>query len=168
MIYEHSSNIVHGAITDTFSPEAFRHAELFYEEIRHFSTDVKRITENTDFTYEQILMVKHYLFIDKHYLESGQEPRHFDACFEIAESWRRLMSKHDEIEPHDILLIKHELSKIDLVNKGFTQEDAHNISNKLYNYADACDVFYDSLNMNPHATTINAGAIRRILDRHTH
>ena len=78
------------------------------------------------------------------------------------------MSKRDEIQPHDLILIKHELSEIDLVNKGFSQEDAHTISNKLYNYAEACDAFYISLKGTGANTSINAGGIRRPLDKHTH
>ena len=34
---------ISGAITDIYSEEALHHAELYYEEIRHMTTDVEKI-----------------------------------------------------------------------------------------------------------------------------
>ena len=39
-------NSAFGAITDTGSKEAMKHAELYYKEIRSFTTDVKKISQN--------------------------------------------------------------------------------------------------------------------------
>lgn len=62
-----------------------KHAKLFYEEIRKNRSDVKKISKNTGFTYEQILLVKNYLFIDVHKLGDDDEiEQRFDASFEIA------------------------------------------------------------------------------------
>lgn len=157
-----------GAITDTGSKEAVQHAELYYKEIRSFTTDVKKISENTEFSYEQILLVKNYLFMDKHILEKDAEPRYFDACFEIAESWQRLAGFGSEIQPHDIVLIKHELMEMELVAKGYSQEDAHNMTNKLYNYTEDSDAYYYELSIKIGNSSLNSGAIRRKLDNTTH
>ena len=159
---------IFGAITDTGSEEALRHAELYYKEIRHFTTDVKKIAQNTGFSYEQILLVKNYLFMDKHILEKDSEPRYFDACFEIAESWQRLAGMSSEIQPHDIILIKHELMEMELVGKGYSQEDAHLITNKLYNYTEDSDTYYYELSVKSGKHSINSGGIRRKLDNTTH
>lgn len=159
---------IFGAITDTGSEEAMRHAELYYKEIRSFTTDVKKISQNTEFTYEQILLVKNYLFMDKHVLENGCEPKYFDACFEIAESWQRLAGMSSEIQPHDIVLIRHELMEMELVGKGYSQEDAHDMTNKLYNYGEASDAYYYELSIKSGNGSINSGAICRKLDNTTH
>jgi len=50
--------MISGGISNPNSKEASLHAKLYYEEIRHFTTDCARIAMNTDFTPEQILMVK--------------------------------------------------------------------------------------------------------------
>lgn len=159
---------VFGAITNTGSKEAICHAELYYKEIRKFTTDVKKISDNTGFSYEQILLVKNYLFMDKHVLEKGKEPRFFDACFEIAESWQRLAGFSSEILPHDITLIKHELMEMELIGKGYSQEDAHKMTNKLYNYTEESDSYYYDLSIKSGTDAINSGAIRRRLDNTTH
>lgn len=159
---------VFGAITDTTSEAAMKHAKMYYEEVRHFTTDVGKIASNTGFTYEQILMVKHYLFIDKHVLEKGKPPRCFDECFEIAESWRRLFGKKKEIKEHDVLLIKHELKEMELIAQGLSQEEAHRETNKLYNYTEASDAYYYSIGMGVQDNSIISGAIRRVLDKNTH
>ena len=75
-----------GGITDTSSTQAVRHAEMYYKEIRKNHADVKKIAENTEFTYDQIMLVKNYLFMDVHDLGDGVHQ--FDESFEIAESWR--------------------------------------------------------------------------------
>lgn len=95
----------------------------------------------------------------------------FDACFEIAESWRRLAFDRKNIKSHDIILIKHELNEISLVSQGYAQSDAHDITNKLYNYAEESREFYRLLNVKSGKKvpdlTINSGAIRKC-DGRTH
>lgn len=154
---------VSGAITDPNSDEALEHAELYYKEIRKMSTDIQRIAKNTDFSYSQILLIKNYLFMDLH--ELGGELKVFDACFEIAESWRRLAFEKKNIQPHDIILLKHELNEINLVSQGYTQSDAHNMTNILYNYAKASEEFYCMLEnkkeKKEHNRNLNSGAIRK-------
>lgn len=157
---------ISGAITNPYSDEALDHALLYYEEIRNFSTDVLKISQNTDFSYDQILMVKNYLFIYKHNING--ELRLFDACFQIAESWKRLAFDKKNIRPHDILLLKHELMEIGLVKEGLSQQEAHNMSSKLYNYAKASDEYYEALSKskNKHRS-MNSGGIY-FLGENTH
>ena len=55
-----------GGISDPESKEAQKHAEMYYEEIRHMTTDVDKIASNTGFTKAQIMLVKKIIsFNDK-------------------------------------------------------------------------------------------------------
>ncbi len=152
---------IKGAITDPYSEEGLTHARLYYEEIRKFSTDCEKIASNTEFSYDQILMVKNYLFIHIHNLDG--ELKQFDPCFEIAESWRRLAFDKKNIQLHDILLIRHELKEMELVSKGYSQSEAHTITASLYNYAQASEEFYlklmDGEKIHPDSH-INSGGIQ--------
>ena len=59
------------------------------------------------------------------------------------------MSKNkDNIQPHDYILIEHELLEMKYRDEGFSQEIAHNKTNKLYNYADGVNNYYNSLGGN--------------------
>ena len=72
---------ISGAITDPYSDDAIRHAEMYYEEIRKNHSDVAKIAHNTSLNYDQVLLIKQYLFFNVHDLEGGI--RRFDASFEI-------------------------------------------------------------------------------------
>ena len=48
MDYYLISGGVSGAITDIYSEEADNHAQMYYREIRSYSTDVEKIVENTN------------------------------------------------------------------------------------------------------------------------
>ena len=135
---------IFGAITDPFSDEADAHAKLFYEEIRHNHSDVKRIAKNTGLPIEGILHVKNFLFIDLHLLEDGEIKR-FDESFAIAESWRRLAFEPNLIQKHDITLLKHEIYERQLMVKGISQKEAHEQASKKYNYPSEVEAFYQSL-----------------------
>lgn len=159
---------VFGAITDTASKRARDHASMYYDEIRHMTTDVDRIAENTGFSINEILLVKNYLFMNKHVLEEGEEPQYFEPSFEIAQSWQRLMSDPAMILPHDIILLKHELMEQRLVCDGCSQYEAHLLTSKKYNYSDASDKYYQSLGMSVGKDETNSGAIRRSVSHRTH
>lgn len=168
------SGAISGAITDPNSEAALNHAELYYNEIRKLSTDVTRIAKNLGKSYEQILLVKNYLFMNAHNLNG--EVKLFDPSFEIAESWRRLAFDEKNIQPHDILLIEHELYEMELVSKGHSQSDAHDITNKLYNYTLASRKYYNTLAgkkdeeiVTSNNTTISGGITKESrLDYRTH
>lgn len=134
---------ISGAITDPNSEAAQAHAKMYYEEIRHMNTDVKKIANNTEFSESQIMLVKTYLFIAEHNLNGSF--RRFDECFEIAESWKRLAFDKKNIQKHDITLIKHELKELALVAQGVPQEEAHVISSQEFNYSKEYKEYYKKL-----------------------
>ena len=134
---------ISGAITDPYSQRAQRHARMYYETIRNAKDDVAKIAENTGFTVEQILIVKNYLFMDKHQLMDGF--RRFDPSFKIAESWRRLAYDSKNIKPHDKTLLHHELEELGLVLRGVEQEKAHDIVCRHYDYPSESEEFYRQL-----------------------
>lgn len=134
---------ISGAITDPLSPEAQDHASRYYEEIRHRSDDIEKIARFTGYTLEQILKVKNYLFLETHVLSTGI--RRFDPSFEIAESWQRLSDNQDYVQPHDKLLIPHELKEMDLINMGMKQDEAHFKTCESYDYPKATNEFYRRL-----------------------
>lgn len=149
-----------GAI-DPNSEEAIKHAELYYEEIRNNNnSDVEKIAELLDKSEGQILMIKNYLFNDKHLLD-GRFVR-FDAEIHIAQSWQRLAFMQDKVLPHDKILIEHELMEMDLVNRGISQQEAHNITNMRYNYTEACNKYDAEMGFITSYTPIQSGAITQI------
>ena len=81
--------------------------------------------------------------MDVHRLDDVEQ--RFDASFEIAESWRRLAFDSDNIKPHDLILLHHELMEMRLVNEGLEQDEAHVITSRKYNYALECFKFYEEL-----------------------
>ena len=129
---------ISGAITDLYSDDAKKHAEKTYGNIRKRTVDVKRISKNTGYSEKKIREIKNYLFIDKHNL--GDRYDRFDPNFAIAQSWDRLM--HGNIEKHDLTLIKHEIYEKELISKGFSQDEAHKIASKKYNYRKESSEYY--------------------------
>ena len=139
-------NIVGNSITgglNPFSDKADIHADLYYEEIRHMNTDCERIVENTSFTMEQVLMIKHYLFLDEHNIDGVV--RRFDSTFQIAESWRRLAFDKTNIQPHDLILLNHELLEMSYLNQGYSQQEAHSLANEKYDYHSASIQYYEEM-----------------------
>lgn len=134
---------ISGAISDPLSPEAQKHAIIFYEEIRHRTDDIEKISRFTGYTQEQILKVKNYLFVETHLLATGI--KRFDPSFEIAESWNRLADMQDYVQAHDLLLIPHELMEMELITKGVDQSKAHEETCKKYNYPRETNLFYGRL-----------------------
>lgn len=131
-------------ITDPDSIEAIEWAENYYEEIRHKSTDYKKIAKRTGFQEKDILAVKNYLFNDSSLFDklTGKYER-FDADAAIAQSWQRL-AEGKEIEPHDLILIKHELLEMDLKknNPQLSHREAHDLAEEEYNYAKESNEYY--------------------------
>lgn len=105
-----SDIITSGArITDIFSEEAQEFAEMYYEEIRSFSTDAAKIAEHLHKNEQDIQKIKAYLFEDKSFFDPNSgEYKRFDPNCAIAQSWQRLMIGKN-IKPHDRTLIEHEL-----------------------------------------------------------
>lgn len=144
---------ISGAILDEESPDAEKHAELYYEEIRHMKTDVQRITDNTGYTRTQIQIIKNYLFMDEH--ELGDEIKRFDPCFTIAESWRRLAFDFQNVKPHDLTLLKHEIMEMNLMINGMDQRTAHDITSERYNYPEESRSYYRKLRIEKNKDNID-------------
>lgn len=152
------SDGVSGAITDPFSDEAMTHAQIYYETIRKSKTDVEKIAENTGYKKSAILLIKNYLFNDEHELSTGYHK--FDPDFYIAESWQRLAFDKDHIKEHDLMLLKHELHEIGLITNGYSQQEAHDLTNNSgLNYQKMCDEYYHILESKQTHKNINAGAV---------
>ena len=134
-----------GAVSRARNPNgkaAEEHAIRYYEEIRKRASDVNKIAAATGYEKEEIQAVKNYIFMDKHDLR-GEEKELFDPDYMMAESWRRL--QEGKAEPHDLTLIKHELLEKSLVEKGYTQKEAHKIASKMYNYGKEAEEYYDRI-----------------------
>ena len=143
-----SDIIISGArITDIFSEEADEFAEMYYKEIRSFSTDAKKIAENLNKKESDIRKIKSYLFEDKSLLDTDTgEWRRFDPDCAIAQSWQRLMLGKD-IKPHDKTLIEHELleMKIKKENPNMEHWKAHEIASEKYDYPKEAMEYYGNL-----------------------
>ena len=143
-----SGKAVSGArITYLWSREARDFAESYYEEVRHYTTDAQKVSENMGISYEDALRIKNYLFVDnsKYNEETGVwEP--FDTDCAIAHSWQRLMLGRD-IKPHDRTLILHELYEMELKKKyeWLSHDDAHKMASKKYDYRKESGKYYASL-----------------------
>ena len=135
----HISGGVSGAL-DRYSKEAQKHADKYYEAVRHMKTDVSRIAQNTGFTNDEIKSVKNFVFIETHDL-GGKTKERFYPSYEMAQSWQRLIEGKN-IQPHDITLIKHELTELKLMKQGSSQSEAHRKAEKLYDYSGEVKNYY--------------------------
>ena len=123
---------------DPNSERAIKHTKNYYESIRKMKTDYIRIANNTGMNENEIKEIKEYLFIDKHNLTEGY--KRFDESFDITQSWQRLIDGRN-IKEHDIILLKHEMLELKNVKNGLTQNEAHIIASKEYNYSEAVERF---------------------------
>lgn len=143
-----SDILISGArITDLNSAEADEFAEMYYEEIRHFSTDSKKIADNLGKEESDIRKIKAYLFEDDSFIDPDTgESRQFDPDCAIAQSWQRLMNGKD-IKLHDKTLIEHELleMKIKQENPGIDHVKAHELASEKYNYPKEALEYYGNL-----------------------
>lgn len=140
-----SDIIKSGAISGARNPygeAAKEHARKYYGLVRSMTTDVQKIAETTGFPEIEIQRIKNYVFMEKHDL-GGEEPEFFEPDFMMAESWRRLQAGTPE--PHDITLLHHERMERELMQQGMSQEEAHIITTKKYNYGKEAAEFYDKI-----------------------
>ncbi len=127
---------------DPFGQKREKHAASYYEEIRNRKPTyvVSRIAKNANISKKSAQNIYEHVFINKHAFKDG-EVRHFDPDYDMAESFRRILEGKN-IKPHDIVMIKHENLELNLMKKyNLLYEDAHEITNKKYNYQYALDEF---------------------------
>lgn len=143
-----SAIMISGArITDIFSEEAENFAEMYYKEVRSFSTDAKKIAENLGKEESDIAKIKAYLFEDESLLDPDLKAyRRFDPDCAIAQSWQRLMTGKD-IKPHDRTLIEHELfeMKIKRENPDMEHWKAHELATEKFDYPKEALEYYGNL-----------------------
>lgn len=132
-----------GAVSGALNPidkKANEHAERYYASVRKMKTDVSRIAKNTGFSETLIRQIKNFVFLEEHDLgENGI--RRFFADYKMAQTWQRLIDGKN-IQPHDITLLKHEEMERNLMQQGYSQEEAHNITSETYDYAREAMVYY--------------------------
>ena len=121
---------IFGAL-DPNSAEADKHATRYYEFVRSTNSDVDSIASNTGIESETIQNIKNYLFVDEHNL--GGVLQRFDPNYDISQSWQRLW-QGDNIQTHDMTLLRHEIYERELVKQGNSQNKAHVIASEKYNY----------------------------------
>lgn len=138
------SGAVSGAL-DPYSDQADNHAAQYYESVRKMKTDVARIAKNTGYSEEFIQSIKNYVFLEKHDL--GGKIDYFDPSYMMAQSWQRLIDGKN-IQPHDLTLLKHEEMERDLMAQGYSQDEAHRITSKTYNYTEEARSYHDQINAN--------------------
>lgn len=141
---EQKRDLISGGLLRGTQREQIYSAKM-YEQIRNRRTDYLIVAKNTGYSIEQIQIVKNYLFKDYHYLNGSTMTARFDVSYEIAESWRRLSErKGRNIQPHDMLLLQHELYEIQLLlnNPRMSQNTAHNMASKKYPYDVESEKFY--------------------------
>ncbi len=123
-------------ILDPDNENGQKHAELFYQEVKSYSTDCAKIASNTGYSIEDIKKIKEYLF---------NTPEFTPDCA-IAQSWQRLMIGKD-IKKHDLTLLKHELYEMELKEKykGIGYYEVHKMAKVKYDYGKEVREYYDSL-----------------------
>lgn len=139
-----------GAISGALDPEskeAQEHAERYYELVRHMKTDVRKIAQNTGIPERAILEIKQFIFLETHDLGEGKTER-FAACYEMAESWQRLIDGKN-IQKHDLTLLRHEMMERALMIDGVSQHEAHIRTSRVYNYTLEAQEYYDSVKKYP-------------------
>lgn len=88
-----SSIIKAEKVSDALNPnsqQAQKHADRYYEAVRHMKTDVEKIANNTGLDKNDISNIKDYIFMQKHDL-GGDESEYFYPSYEMSQSWQRLI-----------------------------------------------------------------------------
>ncbi|HEL2357146.1 TPA: hypothetical protein TZN77_001404 [Streptococcus suis] len=133
-----SSGAVYGAWNDKndeYGIEREKHAEMYYEQVRNRNREMQvvRVAKNSSFSVSDVEKIFDHIFINEHDLEEGR--KRFDPNYDMAESWRRLTEVGGKnIQKHDIIMLHHELMELGLMAKGMSYDEAHNQTNKVYNY----------------------------------
>ena len=139
-----------GRILDLYGEYETKWAESYYEEIRHKTTDCRKISERTGIDEETIMSIKKYLFFDgKWYNPITGESEQFVPDAAIAQSWQRL-AEGKKIEPHDLTLIRHEEleMQIKMKNPAISHDEAHILASQEYNYQKEAEDYYANLRRN--------------------
>ena len=126
-----------GALNENNDPGGKKrnaHAEMFYAARRNSKKEpwVKRIAQNSGMSEKAISKIFDHVFIKEHDLWDGRHT--FLPDYYMAESFRRL-HEGKNIQPHDMILLRHEWLELSLMNRyDYDYDTAHNITERKYNY----------------------------------
>ena len=129
-----NTSAINGAL-NPYGKEAEIHAVKYYEFVRHMKTDTQKISAATGISKDKIDKIKNHVFISEHELLTGR--KRFDPSYEMAQSWQRLIN--GDFKEQDIVLLKHEYAELRYMEKGYSQNEAHILASKKYNYAKYCE-----------------------------
>ena len=129
-----------GALNDSNDPNGDRreaHANLYYEELRRSKPEpiLEKLSKNAGISVKAARRVYEHVFTSKHNL-GGEVLEHFDPSYDMAESFRRLLSG-DHIQKHDLILVRHEWMESGLMSRyGIDYRKAHDkiCEKDKYNY----------------------------------
>lgn len=111
-------------------------AEKLYEQTRNRNSmyEVRAIAKNSGMSEADIKKVYDHIYTNKH-LFKNRTIHLFDPDYEMAQSWQRLRNNNN-IQPHDITLLKHELAEYNIMGESIDieYEPVHNEVTKKYNY----------------------------------
>lgn len=111
-------------------------AEKLYEQTRNRNSmyEVRAIAKNSGMSESDIKKVYDHIYTNKH-LFKNETIHLFDPDYEMAQSWQRLRNNNN-IQPHDITLLKHELAEYNIMGESIDieYEPVHNEVTKKYNY----------------------------------
>ena len=111
-------------------------AEKLYEQTRNRNSmyEVRAIAKNSGMSESDIKKVYDHIYTNKHLFKNGTIHL-FDPDYEMAQSWQRLRNNNN-IQPHDITLLKHELAEYNIMGESIDieYEPVHNEVTKKYNY----------------------------------
>lgn len=127
---------------DPYGRKREKHAVAYYEEIRNRKSSyiVNRIAKNGDISKKRAKDIYEHVFVNEHLFKDGTV-RRFDADYDMAESFRRILEGKN-IKPHDLVMLKHENLELNLMKKyNMVYEDAHTMTDTKYNYKQALDEF---------------------------
>lgn len=120
-----------GGILDKSQKEQDAYAKRAYEEIRkkNAKSDIAKVAKSSGLTTEEVEKVRNHLFFAEHKLTKGLS--RFDESPEIANAWEAL--EQGRPKPLDIMLIKHELEELTIMEKyGYDYDKAHLLANRKY------------------------------------
>ena len=103
----------------------------FYESVRNRNKqhEIVKVSNNSGLSQSDVEKIYNHIFINEYDLEDGR--KRFDPNYDMAESWRRLSEIGGKnIQPHDLVMLNHELMEHDLMAKGMKYDEAHELTNK--------------------------------------
>lgn len=131
---------------DPFGRKREKHASVFYDEVRNRKSSyvVNHIAKNGCISEKSAKNIYEHVFINEHKFSDGTV-RRFDADYDMAESFRRILDGKD-IKPHDITMLRHENLELNLMKKyNMTYDVAHNLAESKYNYKKELDEFLERI-----------------------